>query len=78
MTGLDNETLEFNFVLSKAYDPEGEMAFMEVESNGLGELKLRYDALNHATPYKTKLDFLSYNDQSTNLTVKFNNAKQLS
>jgi hypothetical protein len=54
------------------------MAFMEVESNGLGELKLRYDALNHTTPYKTKLEFLSYNDQSTNLTVKFKNAKQLS
>ena len=40
MTGLDDEKLEFNFVLGKAKDPEGEMEFMEIESSALGEMKL--------------------------------------
>jgi hypothetical protein len=54
MTGLEDEKLEFNFLLGKANDPEGEMAFMEIESSVLGEIKLKYDALYRATPYKTK------------------------
>ena len=78
MTGLEDEKLEFNFVLGKANDPEGEMALMEIEAGDLGEMKLKYDDLNRATPYKTKLEFLSYDDESTNLTVKFKDAEQLS
>ena len=53
------------------------MALMEIDSNGLGSMKLYYDNLNRAIPFNTKQDYLSYTDATTKLKVSFKSAREL-